>query len=257
MTKYQVPQKFTRITATPLLALCVVGTATGCESVASEDIDTDAVYADIELVAAGDGSTTVRAALKVGGSLSNTFLDLSDGDTLIAYQGDDARRLSRHDSILGDVRYESRFDVDAADTPFEIAFLRSHSGGGTCEMVSAPSSTVTLPAPFEVDVSDASAGISRAADDLVVRWSPAASEAMDLTFSGDCVESVSLVSSPDAGMAVLRAGSLKTREDHDGESCQIGVALERHRSGDLDPNYGEGGRIVAVQRRSASVPSTP
>ena len=68
------------------MILCLGSLALACsdESVESEDIRTTGIYPEIQVTATGNGSSLVRVRLKVGGSDSNTYLNLTGDDTLSA-----------------------------------------------------------------------------------------------------------------------------------------------------------------------------
>src|SRR5215510_5589701 len=94
-------------TATLLLLL----SAACKETVDSSDVRTSGVYPEIEVTANGSGDSTVRVELKVGGSNSNTYLELRGDDELEVTVGDTTK--SMKESGNG---YVATFDVDDEGT---------------------------------------------------------------------------------------------------------------------------------------------
>lgn len=219
--------------------------ALGCkESVESTDIRTTGIYPEITVEAEGSGSSTVTVKLKVGGSNSNTFLELTGGDTLVATVDGDEKTLRE----TSDEVYSASFPVDAEGTEFQIAFLRTE------EDESAPASVVQLPAPFELEVDPREA--SRATDDVELSWDPPAGGDLDWDMSGECIQR-DFDTIPDDGTYTITADSIDTFESDEQDSCTVTVQLERSQRGSIDEAFTEGGRIVAIQRRRGSFTSTP
>lgn len=231
---------------------------TACENVNSDDVDTEGVYADLYVTADGDGSSLVYAALKVGGANSNTFLDLTDGDTLIAYQDTDSNVMIRH-TLAGKVWYESSFPVDAEDTPFKVSFLRVHTGQGSEECVgaSAPDSDVTMAAPFNMTAPTAGTTFSRASDDVVVSWDNTGSDQMFWAMGGSCIEPRLEEITGDPGTFTILAAEFQPLQNQEAETCDVTISIERRRAGTIDTAYGEGGHIYARQLRSVTISSAP
>jgi hypothetical protein len=219
----------------------------GCETVDSSSVKTSGLYADLEAEAAGDGRTKLKASLKLGqGSL--TFLELAEGDTLIASSGGTDRTMSRT-SLFGATWYVADFTADAADTAFSIALQRTSD-------TSAPSSTVTLPAPFSFVAPAASTQVPRSGSGLRVTWQLASSgDGMRISASGSCIESVSEVTIADSGAHDFAA--FRARQDENNTTCPVTITLERRREGTVDPAYGKGGAFVAKVSRKLTVSSMP
>jgi len=238
-------------------SVCVLLVA--CENVKSEDVDTDALYADLRVTATGDGASRVGAWLRVGGGLSNTYLDLSSGDSLTARQGESIKTLARQSNVLGEVWYEESFAIDAENTPFLISLTRASTDPSACGTGhDAPNSNVSLPAPFTLSAPTADASFSRAADDIPVAWAESGKpDPMTVHFSGGCIVGRSIAVSGDPGTATIPHSMIEPIRDHETESCRVTITVERRRAGALDPNYGEGGTISAAHVRSIDVLSTP
>lgn len=59
---------------------------------------------------------------------------------------------------------------------------------------------------------------------------------------------------PDSGQATLQLANMQGMGDFTVQgNCQSNITLTRKAFGNLDPNYGEGGKIVAEQTRSVSI----
>ena len=213
------------------------------ESVESEDIRTTGIYPEIEVRATGNGSSRVEVRLKVGGDDSNTFLELTGDDKLYATADGETKRLDGDDDT-----YSASFPVDAEGTEFTIAFERGESDDG------APASVVTLPAPFELSITESEA--SRADTDLEYSWEPEATGNIGWELDGDCIISDD-DTTPDDGSDTIEAGTIDTFDSDKDETCTVDLKLTRTRSGSIDEAFTEGGRIVALQVRQDSFTSTP
>jgi hypothetical protein len=226
------------------IALALAPLAFACSSsVESTDIRTTGIYPEIEVTATGNGSSKVEVWLKVGDRNSNTYLDLKGEDTLEVTVGDETKTLDQS----GD-SYRASFGVDAEGTTFEIAFLRGD------EDDDAPSSIVSLPAPFDLSLDVTTA--SRMSDDVSFTWEPPADGSIDWEIEGSCIQSAD-DDTPDDGSASLAAGSIETFTSDADKSCTVDLTLTRSRSGTIDPAFTEGGRIVARHVREDTFTSTP
>jgi hypothetical protein len=224
---------------------CALPFAFGCtQSVESTDIRTTGIYPEITVTATGSGTSKVEVALKVGGSSSNTYLDLTGEDQLKATVGGTAKVLDD----IGSHTYAASFPVDEEGTEFVISFLRGKIDEN------APASTVSLPAPFDLTLAPTEA--SRASDPIELTWVPPATGNVRWDIDGDCIK-IDSGTTPDDGMQALAAGSIETFESDKDKSCTVGLDLTRNRNGEIDPAFTEGGSIVARQVRSASFTSNP
>lgn len=214
------------------------------ESVESSDVRTSGVYPEFEVVADGSGSSRASARLKVGGDDSNTFLSLQGGDRLEVTVGDETVTLSESDNH----RYSATFQIDAAGTEFEFAFIRTEADE------TAPRSVVALPAPFELEMTTTEA--SRATDDVAFTWDPAAGGELQWNIDGDCVWTEQGVTTDDGSHSIPR-DEMRAPSSDEAESCPVQLTVERMSSGSVDPAFTEGGRVVAYQRRIQSFTSTP
>jgi len=231
------------------LALLVLMTA--CTKVNSEDILTHSMNAQIEAQGDSFGNTTVTTTLYLGDPINLNFVELSTGDQLIATNGASSKPM-QESSILNITSYSTQFSTNAADEEFEVAFIRTVDNG-------APSSTVTLPDPF--DIEPYTNPVSRAAD-MTIAWTAPATDKLSWSISGSCIDSAGAALQADTGGALLPAGTIKKRmstgpNDVVPESCEATLQLTRSRDGDLDPGYGKGGSIVGTQVRSTTFTTQP
>jgi hypothetical protein len=233
--------RFTKIT----LALLAVVAAAGCgtEDVDSTGVKTKVVYAEMEVTATGNGSSTVKVDLRVGKD-SNTYLDLKGDDELVATAAGTSKKLSQSGNS-----YKTTLPVEAADTEIVIAFNRGD------EDTDAPNSSVLLPAPFVLAGVSSGATVSRA-DGFTVTWEAStANDPMRWTLDGDCMFATSK-SISDAGQVAIVTKDFNLHNDKEQETCTATFCVERSRTGAVDAAY-EDGMINAVQSRCVSFSSAP
>ena len=227
-----------------LVILVAGAAAAGCsEDVASDDVGTDAVYANIGVLATGNGTSEVTTYLRVGGANSNTYLDLTDYDALIAYVNSTSKGMSQSGN-----GYTTSFPYDEADTPFRVSFVRTPPPDGECAGRSAPNSTLTLPPPFSITSPIQDAPVSRAAP-LSLQWTSSGGvDGMSFSVDAPCLQYYADDIANDNGTFTIPANTLLVVGSAN-TSCTATVTIHRSRDGELDPNYGEGGTIGATQRR--------
>lgn len=232
--------------------------AIGCETVDSDDVATDGIYAHFEINGNAAGEAHASGTLRVGGPASNTFLDLTPNDSLVAYRGaDEESRAMSKSNNLGIISYHATFGVATNGTPYRIAFLRSHAEGEECNGVSAPNSTASMPMPMSITAPVGSPAYSRSTDPITITWSPSGtSDQMYWNASGPCIQPIGNTAiSGDTGSYDIAPQTIVGTDT--AGACTITIGLERRRDGTLDPAYGEGGTIWASQVRSVNVQSTP
>jgi hypothetical protein len=230
----------------------------GCaEDVDSKAIRTEGIYANYQAVASGDGTTQVRAELRVGGNNAGaTYIKLTGDDQLIAsadQDGDgepDSAKMG-HNNSGNRHWYLSRFTTDEDNTEFNIAFNRGDDDE------SAPNSNVRIPKPFSMSVEGIDEGdeIERGTD-VVVTWSNEDGGDIKWEISGDCIWTESGRTSDDMEFTIS-AEDIRVLSTDEGESCTVKVTLERTRMGTVDPAFGEGGVFWGIQRRGFEFTSTP
>ncbi|WP_455207493.1 hypothetical protein [Kaarinaea lacus] len=238
-----------------IIALGVALLMAGCSRTESENVTSRGIHADIEVAAGGNSVTEVEVELKVGNGISGTLLELSGGDRLLAHANGITQQLGKDEDLFG-IKYITSFNFNDASSQFRIEFERS-------EAVSAPNSVVSLPLPPNITM-PASGDIIAAGADLTVAWEPAFTpDSMRVRFITKChgsngsYYSREVIQHPrDTGSYTINTSEFSSVDPvlfHDVTNCDLDVTVFREKRGTLDPNYGEGGRIVAIQRRTVIV----
>ncbi len=232
---------------TSLAVLGLVGLlAMGCskETTSSRNIKTGGIAALIDVYADSESSAKMHVELRVGGSSSNTYVTLENGDELTATAGDQMKALTSTDSGV----YEAYFNDVGADTPFTVVLDRPHD-------TTAAGNAGSLPAPFELDKPPA--GLSRKDDALKVTWAPSGSDdEMDFEFHGDCIFSYKK-SPSDVGTFTVPKGALDSTGGSMPETCDVIWDAQRSRSGAADPEFDPESWFRLHQRRSITFSSNP
>lgn len=238
-----------RLSSTLAAAAALALSVSACaESVESDDVLTDGIYADLRAVATEDGMR-VTAILVVGGAASNTYVRLTGDDVLTASAEGETRRLTAQN--LGDIyHYTTDLAASTEDTEVLVRFERTIDEG-------APDSRCTMPAAFEITGPTDGDVFSRAENDLVITWTPSSEDdTLRLEVDGDCIQDITLTLDEDTGSHTIPAGTIVSLRDPP-QACQTEIRLSRERSGTLDAAFGEGGRVVCSQRRGSSFRSDP
>ena len=230
-----------------LAVLGLVGVlAAGCskETTSSRNIKTPGIAALIDVYADTATTATVHVELRVGGSDSNTYVDLDNGDELRAKAGDQERVLTTRDSGI----YEANFSGVGAETMFSVVLDRPSD-------TTAADNSGSLPAPF--DLAKPTAGLSRQDDDLAVEWSPSGTDdGMTFELDGDCIFKFTNEPS-DVGSFTIEKGSLKSTGGDDPKTCDITVDAQRSRAGTVDAAFDPESWFRLHQRRSTKFSSNP
>ena len=230
-----------------IIALLAIAFA-GCSQTSSENVTTQGIFADIRVIAVGNGATVVKVQLQVGnGGINRTQLILAPGDTLTATANGIQKTMVRDTSLIGEVEYWTSFPFADADTLYTVAFNRANG-------MSAPNSNVTLPDGFVV-MTPVNATVFRTGEVIGVSWAPSGTATVpSISITVDCVlttgifisESRNLSPSTDSGASSIAVDSVIPSGPIDtNQLCEATVYLSRQRYGNLDPNYGEGGTISA------------
>jgi hypothetical protein len=236
----------------PVAALLVLAASlmVGCSQVDSDAIRTSGMYADLSVEADGSGGSLTRATLKVGGNSSNTYINLSAGDSLVTRVGSTSYPMVRQEA-LGVVWYQAVPPVDTANAAFRVSLLRDDD-------VSAPNSDVTLPPPFTITGPAPGSAYSRTSQAVTITWSGSgAADPLTWQLTGDCIVSQSGNQVSDIGTLTIPAGAIQPRANQGATSCNAQIRFYRTRAGSVDPAYGEGGELYARQTRFISIQSTP
>lgn len=257
----------------PLIVILSLGQLTACSETDSTDVRTSGVRAEIDVVAEGDGATTVTADLEVGsGGFFATDLELAGGDTLTAMAFGLTQTLSKVSQLLTHY-YRTTFSQDTEGEQFTVSLSRPND-------TSAPNSFVTLPVGFVLSM--LSPDPVNVGDDLSVGWAPQGqSGTLELVFETTCTidrheivvddqgnqttvttttETTGFTSfvPADTGAYMLDSMDilpmlLPNEEFKTAIPCTVSLQLSRINEGLLDPNYGAGGYIRARQRRTVAL----
>jgi len=230
-----------------LVSLCLVAlAAVGCskETTSSSNIKTGGIAALIDVYADTDTTATVHVELRVGGSSSNTYVNLEGSDKLTATAAGKTKTLTGIDSGI----YEAKFSGVEGGTEFQVTLDRPDD-------TTATENSGTLPDPFTLD--DPPSDLSRKTDDLEVTWAPADSgDKMRLDFDGDCIFPYGHTAS-DTGSYVVDKDTLDSTGGDKPTTCDITANVERSRNGSADGEFDPESWFILHQRRSASFTSNP
>lgn len=231
----------------------------GCAKTDSENVKSKGISAGISVVADGRGDTDVWTTLEVGNGLFATQLTLSSSDHLLAY-ANGITKVMKYDGFPLLVAYQATFPFDDEDTEFRVEFNREQD-------VSAPNSTVTLPAPFSIT---SAKGVTYAKDAIVsVNWEPAYTpDRMLVDYNVNCTGSDGgkhpasyTVGADDNGQRDISVAEILANASpgfsDSSKGCSMEITVMRQRTGTIDPHYGEGGQISAEQRRSINAGIAP
>ncbi len=245
-----------------------------CESTPSDGVLTTGLRGDFRAISGPDGSTNVTGELRVGGQLSNVYLELVGDDVLQVTRGRKTQKMIRRSEPFGMVRYVANLNGNSAGKDVMVGFQRAVDKG-------APASKVNMPPAFELVSPTNGQSLSRAKDEVVIRWkSTSSTDPMTVTLAGSCIESISRTVEVDGGSLVLPPGTLRSNmpsgmqqmqpvEQGSGagqgapvpvaaaQNCRISVKATRTRRGRVDPGYGQGGSIIAEQYREVGFNSVP
>ena len=213
------------------------------EHVDSTDVRTTGVYADMSVRASGNGKSDLQVDLLVGGVNSNTHLELKGVDKLTATVGVVSKVLSKSGNV-----YATTFDGEAAETQFIVAFTRGPDD------ISAPNSSVTLPESFIIG--GIAQTVSRQVGFTATWQAGTKGEPVTWILRGDCLVAQA-GSISDAGQTVIPASRFVPAASQEQATCNASFCLERDRQGTVDPAFGEGGTINAVQSRCVAFLSAP
>jgi hypothetical protein len=232
------------VTLPALLAL----PACTAESVESDDVFTDGIYAELRAEATEDG-TRATATLRVGGSSSNTYVRLTGEDSLSASADGETEEMNRQ-GFADRYYYTADLDANGEDTLVTFRFTRSLDDG-------APDSHCTLPRPMSIEAPVEGSNFSRMQQDVEITWDTSgSSQPITLSIEGDCFNHLSQSFEDDPGSYTLPAGTLQSNGDP-ATACVATIELSRTNDGILDPGFGEGGSVVCTQTRSATFRSDP
>jgi hypothetical protein len=224
-----------------LIGLCALGCSK--ETTSSNNIKTGGIAALIDVYADTDTTATVHVKLVVGGSDSNTYVDLEGSDELTATVDGEPKTLEAVETGI----YEAKFSGVGEDSEFSVTLDRPDD-----ETASANSGT--LPPPFTLD--EPTGELSREDDVLEVTWAPESGDKMNLELDGDCIYPYSK-NVPDTGGYTIDAGKLTSTGGDMPEACDLDLNAVRTREGSADAKFDRESWFRLHQRRKVSFVSNP
>jgi hypothetical protein len=206
--------------------------------------------ADLEVDVTAPGESQVIAVLRASSDalIDTNVIALSGDDSLFASVAS-TRATLQPTYFLGFTSYSA--DVAGADagSVVSVDFER-------VEETSAPSSSVVVPPDFDLAVNAQAA--SRTGDAIVLTWQPTSALPIGATVTGECILEYQSGPLADTGRLEIPAASLHDSQGaQTAPSCTITAKLARRTHGTLDPAFGLGGSITAIQERSVSLVSNP
>jgi len=209
--------------------------------------------ASIVVSADGTGVSTVSARLSTDANALNS-IQLDSGDIFATTVGTQSQDMTMVD-LLGDITYQATFNgADASGASYDVALNRRPG------FVSAPSSIVTMPQPYNMTAPTSTGTFSRANEDVTVTYDTSGTQD-PMTWSvtdGSCASAPSGTVANDSGSFTIAKGSLvSTEANQKTTTCQVTITLKRTRTGTIDSHFGYGGNITATQGRSVTFTSTP
>jgi hypothetical protein len=225
------------------LAIVAFAASACTETASSSDIKTHGIRAAFDIY--GGSVTKVQAELKVG-SDSNTYVNLDNGDQLVATVGTETKNMTS----TSEGHYEASFAAVAPETKITIDFKRPSD-------TSAPNNVGTLPAPFTLGTFPTTPP-SRATEDIIVTWTPAGtdSDGFRLSLDGDCIYSWTK-DMADTGTYTISKAELQSLDAKAPKSCTITVGAERYRSGTADPALASDSYVHSHQTATGTFQSAP
>ncbi len=216
-----------------------------CSTAPSNELTTKGLYPKYSVTSTGTAAS-VRVSFQVSGPNSNTYVYLSQGDTMIVTIGGTYVPLTKETDLLGEKYYSGTLAGDYQGQTVTFNLQRTDSA-------SAPDSTVVIPSNFSITSPAASDQFSRLNDAVPITWSPGTAGTIDVNvFCPYC--STVQYSAPDTGTSTVTSGMLASSSYESGPAT---VTLTRRRYGTLDPALADGGVIEAEQMRQTQFYSVP
>ncbi|RYZ09424.1 MAG: hypothetical protein EOO73_03765 [Myxococcales bacterium] len=234
---------FNRIALASLCLASLASVACSKETTSSVNVKTGGIAALIDVYADDETNATVHVELKVGGSSSNTYVDLEGDDELRATVGGVTKTFTARDTGI----YEAKFSGVEEDTEFVVTLERPDD-------VTASGNSGTLPAPYTLD--EPASELSREEEELVLSWDPDSRDKMTLELDGDCIYPFKK-DVPDTGMYTVAPGTLDSTNDDEPEACDVDVDARRTREGQADSKFDPESYFRLHQRRQVTFVSNP
>jgi hypothetical protein len=239
-----------RVSLFALLAIPAIGLTglglVGCNRVVpSTELETRQIRAELRAFARGPEETVVRAYF-LSASRWPDSLALGEGDQLWAEIG--GRRVALGpDPELPSPDYIARFPAVQEGEAYRFRLDRRHGAP-------APDSSGVFPAPFDLEPIEGRRSRARA---LEVRWTPAASDPMEVQLDGECVALAVFEVQKDRGGFTVPAHGLRRRGRSGPDSCEVELVVRRLRAGRIDPALNANSSLLSGQERSLKFFSVP
>ena len=231
---------------TTLLALVLVA---GCDTALSSELDNQELrlFANADVDRSGDLEVVVQLTTDNPALLEETFVDLADGDLLIASLDGETVTMTREwIPVLNLVQYRASFDSVVGGEILAIDLERS-------EHDDIEGSWVEVPAPFELSMP---ASFSRS-DSLLVEWAAFPATRSGLRLLGSCLDQ-SFPMDGNPGRIELAPPRLSVPDGVASDArCELDATLSIANERGAAAGFGRGGRIVAEQVRTTVSESAP
>ena len=227
------------------IGLFVVAGILGCrETKSSEYIHTREIIELTQVVAEASDKALVSVSLRTDG-VNGTYVELAPGDTLEVSAG----ALTKELKAISSGTYQATLGTGAG-VDFTVDLDRA-------EEPDAPQSFGTLPMPFEITAPAADDVVSRASDDLVVRWDTMEDVAGALHITGPCIAEYSAELDGLAGAFTLGMGELTSTDPQQPGSCVVDLEVSFSRVGQPDPMLNPDSTFQGTQVRKVTIQSEP
>ncbi|PTY37027.1 hypothetical protein BGP77_07010 [Saccharospirillum sp. MSK14-1] len=220
---------------------------TACTVADSESVLTSGMSAYIDVIARGNGTTEVVAALAAGDTLNSARIELQGDDRLMASNGEQIRQLSkRHTGFLS---YGTSLNGDSVNRRYTVDFERT--------VDSSTHSWTYLPEPF--DITHPASDVLIEDEGVDLEWEVTHGGQLRLKVSMECSNYAnqksfrsSVTNISDDGHQYLDLDGLMSafNQPYFFDVCDVTATLQSHQSGQLDTRFGKGGSIEGIQSRS-------
>lgn len=204
-------------------------------AVGTDTVRTKGLWAAFEVKSTG-ASTKLTAKLRVGGSGGTAAYPLTGADELLV-SIDGAAEVNLEETCKEDNTFCTNDLGNISGKTVNVNFDRGS------DLENAPNSKVKVPKAFEVSAKDSN--VVRGVDDIELDID-GDSSSLRYRISGDCVWTEEGTITDDK----IPASAVTSPRSEVDEDCDVEVVVTRSAEGSLDPNYGKGGHIVAVQERT-------
>jgi len=239
-------------TLTSAFVLLSSASCSNIEEVSSVDIETSKMWGSYEVYSDTPNLTTVKAALLVGGSHSNTYIEIHEEDVLKARLNGGSEQILALDINSPQTKYIATFEQTNAglNSTYDFLFIRSTKQ-------SATSSRVKLPSPVSNIQLNPETSFSRNLEDLIITWDKIDNDRVTVKITGDCIKSPYTTLVEDQDHIVIPAGELVNSNTTNSDTCTTTLQLSRTNDGKIDPAFKEGGEISATTLRAVTIESRP